>query len=419
MVEKGYNYVIVGGGLAGASAVEGIRERDKEGSILLVGSERQLPYHRPPLSKKLWFGKKKVGEIFVYEEEFYARNGVDLELGALVTSVDIDRKTILDDTGRQVHFDKLLLATGGVPRRLDIPGGDLDGISYYRYLEDYLVMRSEVSEGKSAVVVGGGFIGSEMAAALSFNKIAVTMVYPEPYIVARIFPQSLGRAIQQHYIDRGITILHDDLPIAFQKRADKFVTQTKGGAEVESDILVVGAGILPDINLAERAGLDVANGVMVNDRLQTSHPDIYAAGDNANFPYAVLGQRMRIEHWDNALNQGRLAGANMAGADEPYTYMPYFYSDLFEFGYEAVGDIDPRLETFAAWKKENDTGVIYYLKEGRVRGVMLCNVWEKLDAARELIRKGERMSKEDLVGAIRRLAPSERQFVVVKPRCQV
>jgi len=401
MRDQPYSYVIVGGGLAGASAVEGIRERDKSGAILLIGGEKHLPYDRPPLSKKLWFGKKKVEDIFLHDQKFYDQNGVTVALGTKVTSLDAKQKNITTSDGKSHLFQKLLLATGGVPRALPVPGGDLEGICYYRYLDDYLRMRTEAAAGKSAVVIGGGFIGSEVAAALNINKVDVTMIFPEPYICSRVFPENLGMALQRQYRERGITVLAGEKPASFAKKGSRFVTITGGGRQIESDVVIVGIGIAPSLELAKSAGLLTGNGVEVNQHLQTSDPDIYAAGDNAFFPYQALGKQTRVEHWDNALNQGKCAGRNMAGAGEPYTYMPYFFSDLFEFGYEAVGDVSAELETFVDWQKENDTGVIYYLKDGRVRGAMMCNVWEKVDAARDLIRKAERMTPESLRGAIR------------------
>jgi len=401
MAERDYRYVIIGGGLAGGSAVEGIRKQDADGSILLICGEKHLPYDRPPLTKKLWFGKKQVEEIFLHDQQWYAAHGVDAALATEVTSLDPARRTLTASNGGTYRYDKLLLATGGTPRRLDIPGGDLDGICYYRYLDDYLKTRSAAAEGKSAVVVGGGFIGSEIAAALNINKLEVTMVYPGPYLVDRVFPEYLGRALQELYRSRGVAILSGDAPTSFEKAGGRFLTTTRNGKRIESDLLIVGIGIVPTMNLAQAAGLTIENGVAVNELLQSSTPDIYAAGDVACFPYQALGKRMRVEHWDNAINQGLHAGRNMAGAGEPFTYMPYFFSDLFEFGYEAVGDVNSKLETFADWHKENDTGVIYYLSEGKVRGAMMCNVWEKVEAARELIRRGERMSPDHLRGAIR------------------
>jgi NADPH-dependent 2,4-dienoyl-CoA reductase/sulfur reductase-like enzyme len=230
--------------------------------------------------------------------------------------------------------------------------------------------------------------------------VNVTMVFPTSYICDRVFPPYLGQAIQEHFRGRGVTVLTDDQPIAFEKAGSRFATKTREGRAIESDMLIIGVGIKPATELAEGAGLEISNGIVVDELLRTSSPDIYAAGDNAFFPYQALGRRTRIEHWDNAIAQGKWAGRNMAGAAEPYTHMPYFFSDLFEFGYEAVGDVDSRLSTYADWQKENDTGVIYYLEDGKVRGMMMCNVWEKVDVARDIIRRGERVSVESLRGAL-------------------
>jgi len=240
-----------------------------------------------------------------------------------------------------------------------------------------------------------------MAAALARNNIDVTMMFPAPYLVHRLFPEHLSRAIQKLYLSHGIKILAGEMPSGFSKNNSKFVTYTLSNKKIESDMIIIGIGIVPSLELARNVGLLTANGIIVNEYLQTSFPDIYAAGDNAFFPYSVLGKQMRIEHWDNALNQGKTAGRNMAGANESYLYMPYFFSDMFEFGYEAVGDVDASLKTFADWQKENETGVIYYLKDGKVRGAMMCNVWKKVETARQLIRRAERVTPKKLLGAIR------------------
>ncbi len=401
MADRTYTYVIIGGGLAGASAVEGIRERDRDGAILLIGGEKHLPYDRPPLSKKLWFGKKKVEDIFLHDQNFYNQSGVTVLQGVTVTAIDQKLKTVATDAGAQYGYEKLLIATGGVPRTLPIPGGDLEGICYYRYLDDYLRLRRELPEGKSAVVIGGGFIGSEMAAALALNKISVTMIFPDQYLVNRVFPEFLGRALMKQFIARGIKVLTGEKPAAFTKKGARIVTRTASGKDIESDMVIAGVGIAPSLDLPRRAGLQTANGIIVNEYLEASLPGIYAAGDIALFPYRALGKQTRVEHWDNAVTQGKWAGRNMAGAREPYTHMPYFFSDLFEFGYEAVGEVDAQLETVADWQKENETGVIYYLKDGRVRGAMMCNVWDKVGDARKLILKGEKVKKENLRGLIR------------------
>jgi NAD(P)H-nitrite reductase large subunit len=359
-----------------------------------------LPYDRPPLSKKLWSGQKKVEEIFLHDQKFYRDHGVEVTLDTVAVGLDVDTRTVTDSRGNTHVYQKLLLATGGRPKTLPLPGGDLPGVCYYRYLDDYLALREEAQPGRTALVIGGGFIGSEMAAALHGSGVAVTMVYPEAYLCARVFPAGLGEAMQDNYRQRGIIVHAGDLPAAIEREGEGWVTHTRGGERIVADLVVVGAGIVAATALAAQAGIVCNDGIVVDPYLQTSAPDIYAAGDNATFSYAALGRRTRIEHWDHAVNQGRQAGRNVAGAKETYTYMPYFFSDLFEFGYEAVGEVDPRLETFADWKKENDTGVVYYLVDGRVRGALMCNVWDQVEAARDLIRSGEPVTADRLRGRI-------------------
>ncbi len=399
MPERTYTYIIIGAGLAGASAVEGIREVDQQGSILLIGAEKDQPYDRPPLSKQLWSGAKSVEEVFLHDEDFYRKHRVDLRLGVEVQRLDIERHAVADAQGNTYRYKRLLLATGATPRRLSIPGGDLEGISYYRTLADYRQLRRAAVDGKSALVIGGGFIGSEIAAALRMNNLAVTMIFPSQWLVSRVFPESLGRTLTGYYRDKGIDVLTGDVPVSIQRGERGYVARTRAGREVQADLVVVGIGVAPNIALAQSAGLTTGDGVPVNPCLQTSNDDVYAAGDIAFFPEANLGPR-RIEHWDNAVSQGKHAGQNMAGAREPFTYMPFFFSDLFEFGYEAVGDVDSRHETFADWQEENKTGVIYYLKDGRLRGAMMCNLFGKVDAARELVQRAGPFTAADLRGAI-------------------
>ena len=401
MNAQSFKYVIIGSGLAGTSAVEGIRELDKGGSILLIGSEKHLPYDRPPLSKKLWTGKKKVEDIFLHKQEFYQEQDINVVLERTVASLDPKKRSLTDDAGTVYQYEKVLLATGGAPRTLPIPGGEQDGIYYFRTLDDYLRLKADATPGSTAVVIGGGFIGSEMAAALNMNQVEVTMIFPDPYLASRVFPKALGRALQKTFQERGVRILSPEKPVAISKQGNRLLIRMESGAEAASDVVIAGIGITPSLDLARKAGLQTANGIIVDEYLQASLPDVYAAGDNAFFPYIVLEKQTRVEHWDNALNQGKQAGRNMAGAKERYTYMPYFFSDLFEFGYEAVGDVNTQLDVFEDWQKENEQGVIYYLKNNRIRGAMMCNVWDKVETARELIRKGERMTPAKLKGLIR------------------
>jgi NADPH-dependent 2,4-dienoyl-CoA reductase/sulfur reductase-like enzyme len=391
--------VIIGTGLAGASAVAGIREVDRAGSVFLLGEETDRPYDRPPLSKQLWTGAKSVDEVFLHDGSFFKANGVDLRLEVAATRIDLAGRTVHASEGREYRYDRLLLATGAAPKRLNIPGGDLEGISYYRTLGDYRQLRAAARPGRSALVIGGGFIGSEIAAALCMNGVDVTMVFPSMWLASRVFPEALGRYLTEEYRRKGVTVLAGDVPVSIARDGEEYVTQTRAGRTIRTDLVVVGVGVTPNIALAQNAGLSTGDGVLVNEFLQTSDPRVYAAGDVAFAPQAVLGAR-RVEHWDNAAHQGRHAGRNMAGAGEPYDYIPFFFSDLFQFGYEAVGEVDSRLRTVADWREENKTGVIYYLDGDRLRGVMMCNVWEKVDAARAMIQKAEPVSAESLRGAI-------------------
>lgn len=393
-----FKYVIIGAGLAGASAVQTIREIDKNSPVLLIGSEPHLPYHRPPLSKGLWLGKKKLEDIFILKQSYFSENAITVMTGVAADSIDVRNKTVVCSDGTVFSYEKLLLATGGSPKTLSAGQA---GICYYRYLDDYLSLRNdECLQIKKAVIIGGGFIGSEMAAALSQNSIAVTMIFPEQYPCSTVFPRNLGIAIKRRFEQAGIRILTEDIPVSFGLSGASPVTRTKKGQVLGSDCVIAGIGITPSLSLAKNAGLACANGIIVNSFLQTSDPDVYAAGDNALFPYPALDKNIRVEHWDNALAQGKLAARNMAGLCERYEYMPYFFSDLFEFGYEAVGDINASYDIYEDWQEEFQKGVIYYLQNGLVKGVLLFNVWEKTEEARRIIREKKPLG-DGLARAIR------------------
>jgi 3-phenylpropionate/trans-cinnamate dioxygenase ferredoxin reductase subunit len=387
-----YRYLIVGGGMTADAAVRGMREIDNDGIIGLIGMEPDPPYNRPPLSKGLWKGKSLEG-IWRGTEEFQ----VTLHLGREAQVLDAQRKRLTDDQGTIYVFDKLLLATGGTPRRL--PFGD-DHIIYFRTLKDYRRLRALTEQGQRFGVIGGGFIGSEIAAALAMNDKDVVMAFPEEGIGWRIFPGDLAHFLNDFYRQKGVEILAGELISGLEVRGDRIALKTKSEEEILVDGVVAGIGIQPNLELARAAGLAVENGIVVDEFLRSSHRDIYAAGDVAAFYNPALEARLRVEHEDNANTMGRMAGRNMAGDSTPYDYLPFFYSDMFELGYEAVGETSPELEVVADWKEPYREGVVYYLREGRVRGVLLWNVWGQVDAARSLIAEPGPFRPEDLRGRL-------------------
>ena len=387
-----YPYLIIGGGMTADAAVRGIRELDAKGAIGLIGAEKDPPYARPPLSKALWKGES-LETVWRNTSEA----GVDLHLGHRVTTIDAERKTVVDDSGAGYTFDKLLLANGGTPRHLPFGGVD---VIYYRTLNDYRRLRALAASGKTFAVIGGGFIGSEIAAALVMNGCKVTMLFPEDGIGARLFPADLARFLVDYYREKGVDVKPGDSVTGLTSRSSGVSIDTKKGVHFTADAVVAGIGIMPNVDLAEAAGLRIDDGVVVDDHLQTSSRDVYAAGDVANFMAPALGKRERVEHEDNAVTMGKAAGRSMAGDTSPYSHLPFFYSDLFELGYEAVGDMDPRGEVFADWKEPFREGVIYYLSGGRVRGVLLWNTWGQVDAARSLIAEPGPFRAADLKGRL-------------------
>jgi NADPH-dependent 2,4-dienoyl-CoA reductase/sulfur reductase-like enzyme len=377
---KHYPYLIIGGGMTADAAARAIRAADPSGAVGLISAETQAPYARPPLSKGLWKGDPESG-IWRGTDTI----GADLRLGRRVTAIDAKKRTVTDDRGDLVSYDKLLLATGGTPRRL--PFGGNKQIIYYRTYDDYRRLHALAQEQLHFAVLGGGFIGSEVAAALRIAGRDVVMLVPEDGIGARVFPADLSRYLVTYYREQGVDVRSGEGLAALRQDASKVVVRTTGGKELAVDVVVAGLGIQPNVELAEQAGIHVENGIVVDEMLRTNVPEIFAAGDVANFFNPALGIRMRVEHEDNANTMGAAAGRAMAGQGTPYTHLPFFYSDLFALGYEAVGELDPRLEVISDWKDPFKEGVIYYLKDGNVRGVLLWGIFGKVDDARALIGK--------------------------------
>jgi 3-phenylpropionate/trans-cinnamate dioxygenase ferredoxin reductase component len=387
-----YDYLLVGGGMTADAAAHAIHDVDPNGRIGLLGAEPHPPYNRPPLSKALWKGEP---------EESIWRNteatGAALQLGRRAVGIDASAKTVTDDRGTIHGYKKLLLATGGTPRRLPLRS---EQVIYFRTYDDYKRLRGLAAAPLRFAVIGGGFIGTEIAAALRMQGRDVTMLVPEEGLGARVFPADLARFLVEYYRQKGVELRMGEGMTGLEARAGKAIVRTTKNTELTADVIVAGLGIQPNVELAEQAGLRVDNGILVDELCRTSKADIYAAGDVANFHNPALGTRLRVEHEDNANTMGRAAGRAMAGQAEPYRHLPFFYSDLFELGYEAVGDLDSRLETVADWKEPHREGVVYYLKDGRVRGVLLWNTWGQVDQARALIAQPGPVRPEDLKGRL-------------------
>jgi NADPH-dependent 2,4-dienoyl-CoA reductase/sulfur reductase-like enzyme len=369
-------YLIVGAGMTGDMAAKGIREHDSDGSITMIGADPHPPYKRPLLTKGLWQGAP--------EEKLWRdpAEGVELVTGRRIVSLDLASGTATNDAGEKYSWEKLLLATGARPRQ--IPGAD--DVVYFRTLDDYRRVREAAGEGSHVAVIGGGFIGSELAAGLVGNGSRVTMLFPEPGIGFRLFPAGLSASVTDYYREKGVEVLTGEMVAS----ASGDRVETESGRTIEADAVVAGLGVIPDTELAEAAGLEVEDGIVVDEFGRVSgHDNVFAAGDVARFPVRALGTSMRIEHEDHANTHGHAVGANMAGAETPYDHLPFFYSDLFDLGYEAVGLVDSRLEAVENWQEPNRKGVVTYVEDGRPRGVLLWNVWDKVDAARDLIVAGE------------------------------
>jgi NADPH-dependent 2,4-dienoyl-CoA reductase/sulfur reductase-like enzyme len=394
-----HTYLIVGGGMTADAAVAGIREVDAVGSIGVVSSEEDQPYRRPPLSKGLWKGLalERIG--------YQTSDQAEVRTGTTIQELVLGEKRAVATDGETFRYEKLLLATGGRPRRLPY---EAEGVNYFRTLADYRQLREQTERGQRFAVVGGGFIGSEIAAALAANGKQVTMIFPEPGIGALVYPRDLSDHITEHFREKGVDVLTETLAVGVERRAAGSVVTTRAqdaGKGHERELLVdgvvAGLGLIPNTDLAEAAGLDVDNGIVVNEQLRTSQADVFAAGDVAAFTNPALGRRIRVEHEDNALMMGQAAGRSMAGAGRPYHHLPYFYTNLFDLGYQAVGELDARHETVADWTEEPyERGVIYYLQDGRVRGVLLWRLLRQLVAARQLIAEPGPFAAAELRGRL-------------------
>src|SRR4051794_7683569 len=389
-MSNGSKFVVVGAGLAGAKAVETLRDEGFEGAIDLVGDEREYPYERPPLSKDYLLGKQPREGALVHDGDWYAKHDVTLHLGTRATRLDLSDHRIELKGGASLDFDKLLLATGSSPRKLRIPGNELDGVFYLRRIEHTDALISALSGGGQKVVfIGGGWIGLEVASAARTYQNEVTIIEPQNTLLEGPLGPELGGMFPDLHREHGVRLLLGD-SVEEIKGTDGKVSAvvTKSGETVAADVVVVGIGARPNVELAEDAKLDVDNGVLVDAALQTSHPDVYAAGDIANVFNPLFGRRIRVEHWANALNSGPLAARSMLGQSVSYDRVPYFFTDQYDLGMEYSGDIGPDGYDNVVYRGDPSTRefIAFWTKDGRVLAGMNVNVWDVTDDVQALIK---------------------------------
>lgn len=380
-------FVIVGGGLAAATAAEQLRQRGVHGDIRLIAAEPHEPYIRPPLSKGFLLGTDDRDSVFVHPRDWYAEHGVELSTGVRVTGIGDHVVTL--DTGETVPFDRLLLATGAQPRRLNLPGGDADGIHYLRTLDDSEALRAEFERGERRVAfVGSGWIGLELAAAARGLGNAVTVIAPDHVPLGGPLGAELGTMFRELHEQNGVEFRLDTTVTGFAAESGRIAGVETDGGIVRADLVVVGVGAVPDTGLAEAAGIAVDNGILTDEHLATSAPDVFAAGDVANPYHPVIRQRIRNEHWANAIAGGKVAAASMAGAEAVLDDIPYFYTDQFDLGmeYSGYGPLTRGAEIVYRGDRPGRELIAFWLNEGRVVAGMNVNVWDVNDDVQRLIR---------------------------------
>ncbi|GAA4555034.1 NAD(P)/FAD-dependent oxidoreductase [Planotetraspora kaengkrachanensis] len=407
-------FVIIGAGLAGAKAAETLRAEGFTGDIVLVGSERERPYERPPLSKGYLQGSTELAKVYVHDAEWYDAQGVDLRLGTTATSIDPRARVVALATGegRDVvasqPYDKLLIATGASPRVLGVEGAGLDGVHYLRTVADSQALRNAFARGGDVVIVGAGWIGLETAAAARQAGCSVTVVEPDPTPLHRTFGASVGEIFAALHRTRGVEFRLGASVQALRGTSGVQEVVTSEGEVLPAADVVVGIGAAPNVEIGRTAGLEIADGILVDASLRTSDPDIYAAGDVAEAVNPLLGRRIRVEHWANALNGGPAAARAMLGQDVVYDRVPYFFTDQFDLGMEFSGDVtghdqvvyrgDPAIRAGAT-----PEFLVFWVKQGRVLAGMNVNVWDVTQEIQALVRAGQEGRAVDLG----RLADSE------------
>ena len=379
-------FVIVGASLAGAKAAETLREEGFDGRVVLLGAEPHRPYERPPLSKDYVRGETQRDGAFVHEEGFYAEKDIELRTSTTVRALDLNAREVELEGGERVGFSKLLLAPGAEPRRLKLPGADLDGVHYLRTFENSDAIREAIERGGRAVVIGAGWIGSEVAASARTKGADVTLVEQLSVPLERVLGTEVGEVYAAIHRDHGVELLGGTGVEAIEGDGRAEGVTLENGRRIDCDFVVIGVGVAPRTALAEAAGLEVDDGVIVDEYLQTATEGVFAAGDVARAKHPFFERRLRVEHWHNALEQGPAAARNMLGRNEPYERIPYFFSDQYDVGMEYAGHATEWDEVVFRGDVDGREFIAFWLKDGRVMAGMNVNVWDVTDDIQALIR---------------------------------
>jgi 3-phenylpropionate/trans-cinnamate dioxygenase ferredoxin reductase component len=378
-------FVVVGGGLAGAKSVEALRERGFEGRVVLLGAEAHLPYERPPLSKDYLKSGEKLEDAFVHDQQWYAGHDVDVRTGTEVTAIDRDAHAVVTASGERISYDRLLLATGSSPRHLSMTGVDLDGVLSLRTIEDSDAIRATFGQGRRLVLIGGGWIGLEVAAAAREAGTDVTVLEALELPLVRVLGPKIAQVFADLHREHGVDLRTEVKVEAIEGAGSVSGVRLADGAVLPADAVVVGIGASPNVALAEAAGLAVDNGVTADAVGRTSDADIFAVGDVANVEHPLLGQRVRVEHWANALNQPQVVVAAMLDEDGPQPELPYFFTDQYDLGMEYLGLGGPDDDVVVRGDLAKREFIAFWTREERVVAGMNVNIWDVTDDIKALI----------------------------------
>jgi len=389
-------FVIVGASLAGAKAAETLRAEGFEGRVVLIGEETERPYERPMLSKEYLRGDKPAAKLYVHDEGYYADNDIEMLTGTRVASLDAAVHEITLKDGTRMPYSRLLLCTGATPRRIPVPGAELQGVRYLRRMSDSDALRIAIKAASRVVVIGAGWIGSEVAASARQLGAEVSIVAPEAVPLERVLGPLLGGVYRDLHAEHGVDLHLSTQIEAIVGNDSAEGVRTTDGLVIEGDLVVVGVGVSPRDELAQYAGLTLDNGIVVDEFLRTSAPDVFAAGDVASAWNPMYGRHIRMEHWANALNQGQAAARNMLGEDTAYTKLPYFYSDQYDLGMEYNGYASDWDRVVVRGDLAAREFLAFWLKDGRVLAGMNANVWDQGDGIKALVRSGAAVDADGL-----------------------